>query len=224
LRFYFKGEQNNLEIQDLIEIGTIVAAQGLRGELKVKTDSDFPERFEKSGNRWLQIQPHQSPQCVELVRGKQIPGKNIFIIKLAGINDRTQAESLYGSRLLIEKSDRPHLEKEEYHVGDLINLQVYDQQTGENIGIITEVFSAGNDILEVTLHHQPELQPDILPDLNKVSRISKRKKFKIKKHKAVAVLIPFVKDIVPVINLEKGIIEINPPKGLLTLNLAEESE
>lgn len=213
-----------MEIQDLIEIGTIVAPQGLQGELKVKTDSDFPERFEQSGNRWLQIQPHHSPQPVELVRGKQIPNKNIFIIKLAGINDRNQAESLRGSRLLIEKSDRPYLEKEEYHVGDLINLQVYNQQTGENIGVITEVFSAGNDILEVTLHNQPEVQPDIIPDLEKISRVSKRRKFKVKKHKAITVLIPFVKDIVPIINLEKGIIEINPPKGLLDLDLAEESE
>ncbi|BAQ59710.1 16S rRNA processing protein RimM [Geminocystis sp. NIES-3708] len=213
-----------MEIQDLIEIGTIVAPQGLQGELKVKTDSDFPERFEKSGNRWLQIQPHQSPQPVELIRGKQIPGKNIFIIKLAGINDRNQAESLRGSLLLIEKSDRPYLDKEEYHVTDLINLQVYNQKTGENIGVITEVFSAGNDILEVTLHNQPEVKPDIVHNLEKISRISKRKKFKTKKHKAATILIPFVKDIVPIINLEKGLIEINPPKGLLNLDLIEESE
>lgn len=213
-----------MEIQDLIEIGTIVAPQGLQGELKVKTDSDFPERFEKSGNRWLQTQPHQLPQLVELIRGKQIPGKNIFIIKLAGINDRNQAESLRGSLLFIEKSQRPHLEKEEYHVTDLISLQVYNQETGENIGVITEVFSAGNDILEVTLHNQPEKLPDIIPDLEKISRISKRKKFKTKKHKNVTILIPFVKDIVPIVNLEKGLIEINPPKGLLNLDLADESE
>lgn len=213
-----------MEIKDLIEIGTIVAPQGLQGELKVKTDSDFPERFEKSGSRWLQIQPHQSPQPVELIRGKQIPGKNIFIIKLAGINDRSQAESLRGSILLIEKSDRPYLDKEEYHVTDLINLQVYNQKTGENIGIITEVFSAGNDILEVTLHDQPEVKPDIVPDLDKISRISKRKKFKTKKHKVATILIPFVKDIVPIIDIEKGLIEINPPKGLLNLDLIEELE
>ncbi|WP_373479008.1 ribosome maturation factor RimM [Geminocystis sp.] len=206
-----------MEIQNFIEIGTIVAPQGLQGELKITTDSDFPERFEIPGNRWLQIQPQQQPQPVELLKGKQIPGKNVFIIKLAGINDRNQAESLRGSKLFVEKGDRPYLDKEEYHVADLVNLQVYNQQTGENMGIVTNIFTAGNDILEVTLHRQPELQPDIIPDLDKISRVSKKRKFKVKKQKLITVLIPFVRDIVPVVDLKKGIMEINPPEGLFDL-------
>lgn len=211
-----------MQIQDLIEIGTIVSPQGIKGELKVKTDSDFPERFEKSGSRWLQFQPHQSPQPVELVKGRQIPNKNIFIIKLAGIDDRNQAESLRGCKLFVHKLDRPSLQEEEYHIADLINLEVFDQQTEENIGIVTNVFSGGNDILEVTLHKQPEATPDIIPDIEKVSRVSKRHKLKVKKSKPVTVLIPFVKDIVPVINLEDKRLEINPPKGLLNLDSSEE--
>jgi len=206
-----------LEIQNFIEIGTIVAPQGLQGELKITTDSDFPERFETPGNRWLQIQPQQQPQPIELLKGKQIPGKNVFIIKLAGINDRNKAESLRGSKLFVEKGDRPYLDEEEYHVADLVNLQVYNQQTGENIGIVTNIFTAGNDILEVTLHRQPELQPDIIPDLDKISRVSKKRKFKVKKQKLITVLIPFVRDIVPVVDLKKGIMEINPPEGLFDL-------
>ncbi|NCO75188.1 MAG: ribosome maturation factor RimM [Cyanobacteria bacterium] len=206
-----------MEIQNFIEIGTIVAPQGLQGELKITTDSDFPERFETPGNRWLQIQPQQQPQPIELLKGKQIPGKNVFIIKLAGINDRNQAESLRGSKLFVEKGDRPYLDEEEYHVADLVNLQVYNQQTGENIGIVTNIFTAGNDILEVTLHRQPELQPDIIPDLDKISRVSKKRKFKVKKQKLITVLIPFVRDIVPVVDLKKGIMEINPPEGLFDL-------
>ncbi|MGI0481933.1 ribosome maturation factor RimM [Geminocystis sp. CENA526] len=211
-----------MQIQDLIEIGTIVSPQGIKGELKVKTDSDFPERFEKSGNRWLQVQPHQSPQMVELVRGRQVPNKNIFIIKLAGIDDRNQAESLRGCKLFVDKLDRPSLEEEEYHIADLIDLEVFNQETGENIGIVTDVFNAGNDILEVTLHKQPEAVADVIPDLEKISRVSKRKKIKVKKSKPVTVLIPFVKDIVPVINLQEKRIEINPPKGLLNLDSIEE--
>jgi len=117
----------------------------------------------------------------------------------------------------VEKGDRPYLDEEEYHVADLVNLQVYNQQTGENIGIVTNIFTAGNDILEVTLHRQPELQPDIIPDLDKISRVSKKRKFKVKKQKLITVLIPFVRDIVPVVDLKKGIMEINPPEGLFDL-------
>lgn len=216
-----------MQIEDLIEIGTIVAPQGLQGELRVKTSSDFPERFEKSGVRWLQIQSHQSPIEIELIRGKQIPGKNIFIVKLSGINDRNQADSLRGAKLFVPKSDRPHLHEEEYHVADLIGLEVYHQQTGENIGVICDVFTAGNDILEVKLHKQPEPEEnEIEVDVSQINRFSKQKKIqrkRNKKKKPITILIPFVQEIVPVIDLEQKLIRIDPPRGLIDLDLAEES-
>lgn len=205
----------NLEREDFIEIGTIVAPQGLKGEVRVQSNSDFPERFEQPGERWLQCQNQINPQAIELVKGYQIPGKNLYVLKLKGIENRQQAESLRGCQLLVKKSDRPFLRKDEYHIQDLINLQVFNQLNGENIGVIINVFTAGNDLLEVKLHKQPEIKEERKIDLEKITRISKRKKFKPKKRKEVTVLIPFVKEIVPIVNLEKGIIEINPPPGLL---------
>lgn len=201
--------------QDWIEIGTIVSPQGLKGEVKVKTDSDFPERFEQPGQRWLQLNENSQPQPIELLKGYPIPGKDVYIVTLQGINDRTQAESLRGCKLLVTKSDRPLLDEDEYHVNDLMNLEVINQLNGENIGVVINIFSVGNDLLEVKLHKQPEMKEEMQPDLSKVNRISKIKKIKIKKQKEITVLIPFVKDIVPIVNLEKGIIEINPPEGLL---------
>lgn len=201
--------------QDWIEIGTIVSPQGLKGELKVKTDSDFPERFEQPGQRWLQLNENSQPQPIELLKGYPIPGKDVYIVTLQGINDRTQAESLRGCKLLVTKSDRPLLDEDEYHVNDLMNLEVINQLNGENIGVVINIFSVGNDLLEVKLHKQPEMKEEMQPDLSKVNRISKIKKIKVKKQKEITVLIPFVKDIVPIVNLEKGIIEINPPEGLL---------
>ena len=218
-----------MQPEDLIEIGTIVAPQGLKGEVRVKTNSDFPERFEQPGVRWLQVQSHQSPIEIELVRGKQLPGKNIFVVKLSDIDDRNQAESLKGAKLLVNKSERPHLEEEEYHVADLIGLEVYDHNTGENIGIICNVFSAGNDILEVKLHKQPQITVEEETkqiDLKKVTRVSKKRKIKRKnnqKKKPVTVLIPFVTEIVPIVDLKQKLIKIDPPRGLLNLDLAEES-
>ena len=218
-----------MQPEDLIEIGTIVAPQGLKGEVRVTTNSDFPERFEQPGVRWLQFQSHQSPIEIELMRGKQLPGKNIFVIKLSGIDDRTQAESLRGAKLFVPKSDRPHLEKEEYHVADLVGLEVYDHNTGENIGVICNVFSAGNDILEIKLHQQPQVKEEEeikKIDLTKVTRVSKKRKIKRKnsqKKKSLTVLIPFVRKIVPIVDLKQKLIKIDPPRGLLNLDLAEES-
>ncbi|ACK68014.1 16S rRNA processing protein RimM [Rippkaea orientalis PCC 8801] len=179
-----------------LEIGRIVAAQGLKGELKVMSSSDFPERFEKPGTRWLQSPDRLSIQEVELVRGRYVPGKNLYVIKLAEIADRTQAETLRDYTLLVPSSDRPQLNEGEYHVSDLINLTVYHQQTGEEIGVVTDMLSAGNDLLEVQLN-----------TLNSSENTSSKK-----------VLIPFVYEIVPVVDLVNKRIEINPPVGLLELS------
>ncbi len=215
-----------MDIDDLIEIGTIVGVLGLKGEVKVKIATDFPERFTKAGERWLKVKGNSSPQKVELVKGRVIPGKDVYVVKLDGVDDRNQAEALKGGILYVDKCDRPKLQKDEYHVRDLIGLEVYNQEDKENIGIVIDVFSAGNDILEVKLHKQPEIEinPKNEPNLENISRISKRKKFKPKKIKEKTILIPFVQEIVPIVDLDKKIIEINPPLGLINDNQAQESQ
>ena len=110
------------------------------------------------------------------------------------------------------------MEEDEYHVSDLINLEVYHQQTGENIGVIIDVFTAGNDLLEVKLHQQPVVETKPVRDLSQISRKSKRKKQKTPKNKPVTIFIPFVKEIVTVVDISNQRIEITPPEGLLEIN------
>ena len=206
------------ELQDWIEIGTIVAPQGLRGEMRVYPDSDFPERFLEPGTRWLQHPKTGEIEEVELLGGRYIPGKNLYVIALEGVEYRDRAEALRDYKILVKNSDRPGLTEDEYHVLDLINLEVFHQQTGEKIGIVTNLFYAGNDLLEVTLDKQPIIEPNTSPDLSQISRRSKRRKFKKPTPKPATILIPFVKEIVPVIDIDQGRIEINPPDGLLDIN------
>lgn len=176
---------------DWLTIGKIVGAQGLQGEVRVYPDSDFPERFITPGERWL-LRPNQSePESIQLVKGRYLDGKGLFVIKLAGIDDRSQAEALRDCRLVVPESDRPPLEEGEFHVMDLIDLPVFDQATQELVGTVKQVMSAGNDLLEVQLQ-----QP---------------------KGKTSTVLIPFVEAIVPIVDLEQRRIEITPPPGLIDL-------
>ena len=209
------NQQQTITDEEWIEIGTIVAPQGLYGELRVYPDSDFPERFLVPGTRWLKHPHTEQIEAKELLGGRYLPGKKLYVIAFDDIQNRDRAEALRDYKILVPKSDRPKLEEDEFHVADLINLEVYNQQTGENIGIVTEVFSAGNDLLEVTLHKQPEPKEDVAPDLSQISRRSKRKKPKSKKIKPVTILIPFVMEIVPIVDLENNRIEINPPEGLV---------
>lgn len=171
--------------QEWIVIGKIVAAQGLKGEVRVNPSTDFPERFEVAGQRWLRM-PKQKPESVELERGRRVPGKNIYIVKFEHVKDRNQAETLRNAEVLVRAGDRPDLEEGEFHVSDLIGLTVLDTHTKEKLGTVTDLYAAGQDLLEVT-------------DDNKQKT-----------------LVPFVTEIVPVVDLVEGQVEVNAPPGLFS--------
>ena len=211
-----------LDTNKWLEIGTIIAPQGLNGEVRVYPDSDFPERFEKPGQRWLLKPKDTEPLPVELLSGRYIPGKKIYVIELAGVEERDQAEALRGCRLLVPQSDRPVLEEDEYHVLDLIGLEVFNQLTQEVLGTVIDVIPAGNDLLEVKLIHPQALVSP--PDEHQtsaeaVTKAGKKSKPQPKSPKPATVLIPFVKAIVPVVDLHNGRMEIIPPPGLLEINM-----
>ena len=175
-----------------LQIGKIVAAQGLQGEVRVYPDSDFPERFVVPGTRWLLRSQNEEPQPIELLHGRYIEGKGLYAIALGGITTRNQSEDLCGCLLLVPESDRPTLGEDEYHVLDLIGLEVFNQLTQSVVGTVVDVIAAGNDLLEV--------QP--------ISTGTPVKN----------ILIPFVKVIAPIVDLVNKRIEIVPPPGLLELN------
>lgn len=188
-------------LDEWLEVGKIVAPQGLAGELRVYPQSDFPERFEVPGTRWLWHPGNQEPQPVELLAGRFVEGKNLCIISLAGVTNRNQAEALRDYMLMVPASDRPELGDDEYHVTDLLGMSVFLQASGELVGEVVDVISAGNDLLQVKLHQ---------PDEPVATETSKSKS-------PQTVLIPFVMAIAPVVDLESRRIEITPPPGLLEL-------
>lgn len=173
--------------EEWLEIGTIIGAHGLNGEVKVFPDSDFPERFTQPGLRWLSTSQNSSmPEEIQLLKGRFIERKGIYVIKLANINYRDQSEALKGAKLLVRSNDRPTLADGEYYLADLIGLTVIDQQTQAVVGSVVSIASAGNDLLEVQL-----------TDTTKT------------------VLIPFVPALVPIVDIAARRIEITPPQGLI---------
>lgn len=139
----------------------------------------------------------------------------MYVVELAGVDDRHKAEALRGCLLLVPESDRPELGEDEYHVLDLIGLEVFNQLTQEVLGTVVDVFAAGNDLLQVKLHQQDEgEQGSRGAEEQRRNPESKIQTPKLDK----TVLIPFVKAIVPVVELEAGRIEIAPPPGLLEIS------
>lgn len=192
---------SNVDLDDWIEIGTVVAPQGLKGEVRVYPNTDFPERFEIPGQRWLLRPGALQPEPVQLVKSYLLPGKKLYIVQFAEVCDRNQSEAIRQSKVLVPISDRPHLEPGEFHVMDLMGLAVVLQETQVVIGRVVDLIPAGNDLLEVELLVEPGSED-----------------------KPAKVLIPFVEEIVPIVDLERQRLEILPPQGLLDLRVFQSSD
>ena len=170
-------------------VGLITSCHGINGQVKVKSLSDFEERFLKPGIRWLQKE-NETPSKIKLTSGYKQPGKETFIIKFEGITTRNNAEQLKNYKILVETNKLPKLKKEEFHLLELINLQVKILENDELkiIGKVLDLDNEKNNLLIIEL-------------------------FKNQKK----VLIPFVKEIVPVVDIKNNFLIIDPPKGLLEL-------
>lgn len=169
-----------------LPIGKVVGVQGLRGELRVNPASDFPERFTQPGPRWLQAKG-SSPKEMILTNGRQLPGKSLFVVRFKGVDNRDAAQTLVGQTLLVCSDDRPSLEEGEFHFLDLVGLEARLNNSSEMIGVVSDLISGGNDLLEITRNDGHKL------------------------------LIPFVEAIVPEVHLEEGWLLLTPPPGLLEL-------
>ena len=131
-------------------IGEFVAPQGLQGDIRIKPNSDFPERFTKPGKRWIQ-KTNELPTEIKLKKGTLIPGKSIYVISIEGISSRSSAEEIIGWELVIPIDSRPNLSKDEYHYFDLIGLEARKGTERTLIGHVTDLIKGGNDLLEIEL-------------------------------------------------------------------------
>ena len=170
-------------------VGLITSCHGINGQVKVKSLSDFEERFIKPGLRWLQKE-NEHPSKIELISGFKNPGKETFILRFKGISTRNHAEKLKNCKILVKTNKLPKLNKEEFHLLELINLQVkiLENEELKIIGKVIDLENEKNNLLVI----------ELLKDQKKV-------------------LVPFVKEIVPLIDIKNNFIMINPPKGLLEL-------
>jgi len=178
-----------IDKNEWLVVGLITSCHGIKGQVKVKSLTDFEERFLKPGTRWLQKE-NESPSKIEITTGFKQPGKETFVVKFQGINTRDHAEQLKKYKILVKSNKLPELKKEEFHLLELINLQVktFENDQLKVIGKVIDLDNEKNNLLVIEL-------------------------FKNNKK----VLIPFVEEIVPLVDIKNNFVMINPPKGLLEL-------
>ena len=121
---------------EFITIGEILAPWGIKGKLKVKVVTDFPQRFARSSAVYINRQS-MTIDSIEWRKGKAI-------IKLKPIDSLEAAQRLRGKPVEIHRSQVYPLPEGQYYHFQLIGLEVWTTQ-GELLGNITEILTADSN-------------------------------------------------------------------------------
>jgi 16S rRNA processing protein RimM len=120
------------------------------------------------------------------IRGSR-PHQGQLLLQFDGIDDRDAADDLRGLWLFIPDEQAVTLEEDTYFVHDIIGLSV-QTTSGQLLGTVAEVlFTGANEVYVVAPPDQPRKE----------------------------ILIPAIADVIKTVDLEQGILIVDPLPGLL---------
>lgn len=128
------SESNEPAWDDMVLVGIIARPHGLRGQVVVNAETDFPEQRFRPGSRvWIAGRP-PAPLVVETVRFQN--GRPV--IGFAGVDRVEQAETLAGRELRIPEEELQPLEQGVYYHHQLVGCQVVERD-GTVVGEVARV-------------------------------------------------------------------------------------
>jgi 16S rRNA processing protein RimM len=168
---------------DLVAVGRVGRARGVRGEVFIAPWTDDPDDRFAVGCTLLTDPADRGPLTVAAMSA--VGAK--LVVRFEGVDDRTAAEGLRGTLLLVRAGERPPLDDpDDFYDTDLIGLQAVDDD-GTPIGPVCDVVHGpGSDFLVVQTGGAQSL-------------------------------VPFVKAIVPTVDVAGGQVVITAPDGLFDL-------
>lgn len=144
-------------------VGKIVNTQGLQGELRVLSVTDFKEERFKKGSRLAIFDPNDHLiDEVDIASHRQ--QKNFDIIKFKGMYHINDVEKYKGCTLKIAENNLSQLDDGEFYYHEIIGLDVYEN--GILIGQIKEILQPGaNDVWVIKRNHKKDLLLPYIPSV-----------------------------------------------------------
>lgn len=141
-------------MDDLILVGQIAGAFGVRGDLRVKSYCAQPEAIAAYAPLLT-----ADGRSFDLTLGVSI--KNGISARLSGVDTKEQADALKGTDLYVPRDRFPEPDEDEFYYSDLIGLDVHDTG-GTKLGTVKDVQEHGaGDLLEIATGKGSE--PALLP-------------------------------------------------------------
>lgn len=157
--------------EQCFQVGRIAKVHGLRGEVNVVLDVDFPEDYEGLEHLFLEQKGRLVPFFLEHFVIQ--PGGRA-LAKFEELDTIEQVESLVGSEAFLPVAELPELDEDQYYYHELIGFEVIDETKGL-IGPVQIIYDLETqDLLGVTHQGKEVLIPIQDGIIQKVDKAAKK--------------------------------------------------
>ncbi len=159
-----------MNINDCYKVGYILKPHGLKGEVTISVDPEFPEDLTDINSIFVEHQAKLVPYFFQAISFK---GDKAFV-KFEDVDTHEAASSISKSALYLPKSSRPKSGRNEFYDDEIVDFEVHDKGLGM-IGKVVDVQQAGpNKLIGITHEGKEVLIPVNSPfirGINKSKRI-----------------------------------------------------
>ena len=147
-------------------IGEVLKPQGIRGELKVKTFTDYPEDVKTFGTVYIDDTPYK-------ILSFRVGPDGAAYMGLRGSPDRNAAELFRGKKLEGNREDGPQLEEGQFYIVDVIGLSC-ETQEGEFLGTVKDIKNLASDVYTIEKDGKSILFPVVKNVIIDIDLINKK--------------------------------------------------
>ena len=162
-----------------LKIAEVLKPQGIRGELKIKTYTDFPEDVKDFKTVYIDGAPYK-------ILSFRIGEGGTAYVGLRGVPDRNAAELLRGKILEGDKADAPELEEGRYYIADILGLEAVTEE-GESLGTVKSISPLASEVYTLEKNGREILFPAVKGVILRVDLENKRLVVSKKRFDEVAV-------------------------------------
>ena len=149
-----------------LTIGEVLKPQGIRGELKIKTFTDFPEDVKAFGTVYIDEKPYK-------ILSFRAGEGGFAYLGLRGVPDRNAAELLRGRKIEGDREDAPELEEGRYYIADLLGAAVVTE-SGELLGTVKDIAPLSSEVYTLEKDGKQILFPAVKGVVKRVEIAEKR--------------------------------------------------
>jgi 16S rRNA processing protein RimM len=161
-----------MKLDQCFQLGVVLKPHGLKGELYISLDTDYPEDYQKMESVFMLQNGKLVPFFIEHI---QLKNKEA-LVKFEDVEDKEGALSLRGNTLHLPLTDLPELTGNQFYFHEIEDFQIEDAHKGM-LGKVKEVFEAGHqDLIGMEYKGKEVLIPindEVILDVDRNSKLLK---------------------------------------------------